>query len=256
MYDYLIVGAGLYGAVFAREMTDAGKKCLVIDRRDHIGGNVYTKEIEGINVHIYGAHIFHTDNKEVWDYVNRFAPFNRYTNSPVAFYGDEVYNLPFNMNTFSKMWGIKTPAEAKEYIESYLANYRGVKTYMKQVVEDARESGYTQTLYGRRRYIPELKSSNFNIRSGAERIALNTPIQGTAADLIKLAMIRVDKALAEKFPEAKLLLQVHDELIVECPAQIAEAVAQLVSREMEQVATLSVPLLAEAKWGESWFDAK
>ena len=117
MYDYLIVGAGLYGAVFAREMTDAGKKCLVIDRRDHIGGNVYTKEIEGINVHVYGAHIFHTDNKEVWDYVNRFAPFNRYTNSPVAFYGDEVYNLPFNMNTFSRLWNIKTPAEAKAKIE-------------------------------------------------------------------------------------------------------------------------------------------
>ena len=146
--------------------------------------------------------------------------------------------------------------EAKEYIDSYLANYKGVRAYMKQVVESARESGYTATMYGRKRYIPELKSSNFNIRSGAERIALNTPIQGTAADLIKLAMIRVDKALAEKFPKARLLLQVHDELIVECPAQIAEAVAQLVSREMEQVATLSVPLLAEAKWGESWYDAK
>lgn len=117
MYDYLIVGAGLYGAVFAREMTDAGKKCLVIDRRDHIGGNIYTKEVEGINVHVYGAHIFHTDNKEVWDYVNRFADFNRYTNSPVAFYKDEVYNMPFNMNTFSRLWGIKTPAEAKAKIE-------------------------------------------------------------------------------------------------------------------------------------------
>jgi len=127
---------------------------------------------------------------------------------------------------------------------------------MKQVVESARESGYTATMYGRKRYIPELKSSNFNIRSGAERIALNTPIQGTAADLIKLAMIRVDKALAEKFPDARLLLQVHDELIVECPEEIAADVAALVSREMEQVAALSVPLLAEAKIGKSWFDAK
>jgi DNA polymerase-1 len=146
--------------------------------------------------------------------------------------------------------------EAKDYIESYLANYRGVKAYMSQVVIDARDKGYTQTMYGRKRYIPELKSSNFNVRSGAERIALNTPIQGTAADLIKLAMIRVDKALREKYPEATLLLQVHDELIVECPEQIAPQVAQLVSSEMQQVATLSVPLLAEAKWGKSWYEAK
>ena len=146
--------------------------------------------------------------------------------------------------------------EAKAYIDSYLANYHGVRAYMKNVVAQARERGYTQTLYGRKRYIPELKSSNFNIRSGAERIALNTPIQGTAADLIKLAMIRVDKALADNFPAAKLLLQVHDELIVECPEDIAPQVAQLVSREMEQVAQLSVPLTAEAKSGKSWFEAK
>ena len=127
---------------------------------------------------------------------------------------------------------------------------------MKQVVIDAREQGYTQTLYGRKRYIPELKASNFNIRQGAERIALNTPIQGTAADLIKLAMIRVDSALRREFPQAKLLLQVHDELIVECPEDIAPQVAQLVSREMEQVAQLNVPLTAEAKIGKSWYDAK
>ena len=146
--------------------------------------------------------------------------------------------------------------EAKEYIESYLANYRGVKAYMKKVVEDARESGYTQTLYGRRRYIPELKASNFNVRSGAERMTLNTPIQGTAADLIKLAMIRVDAALRKNFPEAKLVLQVHDELIVECPQEIAPEVAKLVSREMENVAQLNVPLNAEAKIGKSWFEAK
>ncbi|MBQ5607833.1 MAG: DNA polymerase I [Oscillospiraceae bacterium] len=146
--------------------------------------------------------------------------------------------------------------EAKAYIDSYLANYKGVKAYMKQVVEDARNVGYTQTLYGRRRSIPELKSSNFNIRQGAERIALNTPIQGSAADLIKLAMIRVDKALSEQYPDARLLLQVHDELIVECPAEIAESVAVLISSQMEQVAKLNVPLLAEAKWGNSWYEAK
>ena len=146
--------------------------------------------------------------------------------------------------------------EAKAYIDSYLANYKGVKAYMKQVVEGARAIGYTSTLYGRRRRIPELKSENFNVRQGAERIALNTPIQGTAADLIKLAMIRVDNALREKHPEATLLLQVHDELIVECPENIADDVAKLISNEMQQVASLNVPLLAEAKIGKSWFDAK
>ena len=146
--------------------------------------------------------------------------------------------------------------EAKAYIDNDLNNYKGVRTYMKKVVEDARSIGYTETLYGRRRYIPELKSSNFNVRSGAERIALNTPIQGTAADIIKLAMIRVEHALQEHYPEAELLLQVHDELIVECPEPIAEQVAQLVSREMQNVAQLSVPLTAEAKFGKSWYEAK
>ena len=146
--------------------------------------------------------------------------------------------------------------EARAYIDSYLANYAGVKAYMKQVVEDARKNGYTTTLYGRKRYIPELTSSNYNIRQGAERIALNTPIQGTAADLIKLAMIRVDEALQKSYPQAKLLLQVHDELIVEAPEEIAPQVAQIVSSTMEKVAMLEVPLMAEAKWGKSWFDAK
>ena len=146
--------------------------------------------------------------------------------------------------------------EAREYIDNYLANYRGVRDYMKKVVADARESGFTTTLYGRKRYIPELKSTNFNIRQGAERIALNTPIQGTAADLIKLAMIRVDEALNASFPQAKLLLQVHDELIVECPEEIAPQVAALVSSQMERVAVLSIPLTAEAKYGKSWYDAK
>ena len=146
--------------------------------------------------------------------------------------------------------------EAKAYIDNYLANYQGVRTYMRQVVADAREKGYTTTMYGRRRYIPELTSSNYNIRQSAERIALNTPIQGTAADLIKLAMILVDKALAQHYPQARLLLQVHDELIVECPEEIADAVAALVSTQMQQVAKLDVPLLAEAKWGRSWYEAK
>ena len=120
-YDYLIVGAGLTGAVLARELTDAGKRCLVIDRRDHIAGNCYTEEVHGINVHKYGAHIFHTSDRHVWDYVNRFAEFNNYVNSPVADFHGEIYNLPFNMNTFSRMWGVKTPAEAKAVIEEQKA---------------------------------------------------------------------------------------------------------------------------------------
>lgn len=115
-YDYLVVGAGLFGSVFAYEAKKRGKTCLVIDKRDHIGGNVYCEEIEGINVHKYGAHIFHTSNKEIWEYVNQFAEFNNYINSPVAVYKDELYNLPFNMNTFSKMWNIRTPQEAKDII--------------------------------------------------------------------------------------------------------------------------------------------
>ena len=146
--------------------------------------------------------------------------------------------------------------EAKDYIDSYLANYHGVRSYMKNVVVNARESGFTQTLYGRKRYIPELSSSNFNIRQGAERIALNTPIQGTAADIIKLAMIRVHEALKANYPEANLLLQVHDELIIESPEELAGQVAELISKEMEQVASLKVPLIAEAKCGSSWYDAK
>lgn len=116
-YDYLIVGAGLFGATFAYEANKRGKKCLVIDKRDHIGGNIYCKKIENINVHQYGAHIFHTSNKKIWDYVNSFVEFNRYTNSPIANYKGEIYNLPFNMNTFNKLWGVVTPEAAKAKIE-------------------------------------------------------------------------------------------------------------------------------------------
>ncbi len=122
-YDYLIVGSGLFGAVFAYEAKKRGKSCLVIEKRNHIGGNIYCEKVNGINVHKYGAHIFHTSNKEVWDYINQFAEFNNYINSPVAVYKDELYNLPFNMNTFSKMWNIKTPAEAKAIIEKQKAEY-------------------------------------------------------------------------------------------------------------------------------------
>lgn len=119
-YDYLVVGSGLFGAVFAYEAKKRGKSCLVIDKRNHIGGNIYTEKVEDINVHKYGAHIFHTSNKEIWKYMNQFAEFNNYINSPIAVYKDELYNMPFNMNTFSKMWGIRTPAEAKAIIDKQI----------------------------------------------------------------------------------------------------------------------------------------
>lgn len=159
MYDYLIVGAGLYGAVFARTVTDAGKKCLVVDRRDHIGGNVYTESVEGINVHRYGAHIFHTDDKEVWDFIRRFADFNGYVNSPLAFYKNEIYNLPFNMNTFHRLWGVNTPEEAKAVIDEQVKreNIKDPKNLEEQALSlvgrDIYEKlirGYTEKQWGRK----------------------------------------------------------------------------------------------------------
>ena len=124
MYDFLVVGAGLFGSVFAYEANKAGKKVLVIDKRSTVAGNIYTENIENINVHKYGAHIFHTNNKKVWDYVQQFAEFNRYTNSPIAVYKDELYNLPFNMNTFNKMWGVVTPQQAKDRIDAQVKEAR------------------------------------------------------------------------------------------------------------------------------------
>ncbi|WP_303319040.1 UDP-galactopyranose mutase [Flavivirga abyssicola] len=123
MYDYLIVGAGLFGCVFAHEATKKGKKCLVIDKRNHVGGNVYCENVDGINVHKYGAHIFHTNDKDIWDYVNQFAEFNNYVNSPVSISKGKLYNLPFNMNTFYQLWGTKTPEEAKTIIESQIKEF-------------------------------------------------------------------------------------------------------------------------------------
>ena len=157
-YDYLIVGTGLFGAVFAHEMKKRGKNCLAIEKRDHIGGNIYSKEIEGIHVHVYGAHIFHTDKKSIWQYINQFAEFNHYVNSPIAVYKDELYNMPFNMNTFSKLWGIRTPAEAQAKIKEQIAELGitepqnleeqalslvGVDVYEKLV------KGYTEKQWGR-----------------------------------------------------------------------------------------------------------
>ena len=157
-YDYLIVGAGLYGAVFAYEAKKKGKTCLVIDKRDHIAGNIYCENVSGINVHKYGAHIFHTSDKKIWEYVNQFAEFNNYINSPVARYKNELYNLPFNMNTFSKMWNIATPQEAKDIIASQIAdlNITEPKNLEEQALslvgKDVYEKlikGYTEKQWGR-----------------------------------------------------------------------------------------------------------
>ena len=157
MYGYLIVGAGLYGAVFAREATAAGKKVLVIDKRPNIAGNVYTEDVEGIKVHVYGAHIFHTNNSEVWDYVNRFTTFNRFTNSPVANYKGELYSLPFNMYTFNKMWGVVTPEEAEAKIDEQRKEITGEPKNLEEqaislVGRDIFEKlvkGYTEKQWGR-----------------------------------------------------------------------------------------------------------
>ena len=167
------------------------------------------------------------------------------------------FGIVYGISEFSLSEDIGvTRKEARQYIDNYLAHYAGVRTYMHEIVEQAKRDGYVTTLFGRRRELPELKSSNFNIRSFGERVALNTPIQGTAADIIKLAMIRVDAALRRQKLKARLVLQVHDELIVECPVKEAEQVKKIVTAEMENVVQLKVPLLAEAKSGASWYEAK
>ncbi len=158
MYDYLIVGAGLFGAVFAHEAKKKGRKVLVIDKRSHIGGNIYTEDVNGIQVHKYGAHIFHTSNKEVWDYIQQFAEFNRYTNSPVAVYKGELYNMPFNMNTFNKMWGVTTPQQAQAEIDRQKAEIKGEPKNLEEqaislVGRDIYEKlvkGYTEKQWGRK----------------------------------------------------------------------------------------------------------
>ena len=158
-YDYLIVGAGLYGSIFAYEMNKKGKKCLVIDKRNHIGGNIYCENIEGINVHKYGAHIFHTSNKEVWEYINQFCEFNNYINSPIANYKGEIYNLPFNMNTFNKLWGVVTPEEAKAKIEEQKKEFSIIEpknleeqaiSLIGKYIYEKLIKGYTEKQWGRK----------------------------------------------------------------------------------------------------------
>ena len=187
-YDYLVVGAGLYGAVFARQAADAGKKVLVIDRRGHIGGNVYTEKVEGIDFHKYGAHIFHTNNEAVWRYVNRYVSFNRFTNSPVANYKGELYSLPFNMYTFNKMWGVVTPDQAREMIEAQrreagitepqnleeqAISLVGVDIYEKLI------KGYTQKQWGRPcRELPSFIIKRLPVRFTFDNNYFNALYQG------------------------------------------------------------------------------
>ena len=187
-YDYLIVGAGLFGSVFAHEMIRRGHSCLVIEKRDHIGGNIYCENIEGIQVHKYGAHIFHTSDKEVWEYVNQFAEFNHYINSPIAIYKDELYNLPFNMNTFSKLWGIRTPQEAKDKIAEQIASIHieEPKNLEEQALSlagrDVYEKlvkGYTEKQWGRDcKELPPFIIKRLPLRFVYDNNYFNDPYQG------------------------------------------------------------------------------
>ena len=228
-------------------LVDADYSQIELRLLAHISGDTAMQQafLSGEDFHtVTAARVFHVPQDQVTHQMRSRA---KAVNFGIV-YGISAFSLSQDIGV--------TVQEAKEYMDRYFATYTGVKQYMTDVVDKAREQGYVETLWHRRRALPELKSSNFNMRSFGERVALNMPIQGTAADLMKLAMIRVENALAAQFPEARLLLQVHDELIVECPQEIAPQVAALVSREMEQVASLKVPLTAEANYGKSWYEAK
>lgn len=186
-YDYVIVGSGLFGAVFAYRATQAGKKCLVIEKRPNVGGNIYTEKIEDITVHKYGAHIFHTDNKRVWKFVNELAEFNHYVNSPIANYKGEIYNMPFNMNTFSKMWGVATPAQAEEIISKQRAEIAGTpKNLEEQAISlVGREiytkliKGYTEKQWGRDcSELPSFIIRRLPVRYTYDNNYFNDPYQG------------------------------------------------------------------------------
>ena len=212
-YDYLIVGAGLFGAVFAHEAKEAGKTCLVIDKRNHIAGNIYTDKVKDIDVHQYGAHIFHTSNETVWNYVNRFAKFNRYTNSPVANYKGEIYNMPFNMNTFNKLWGVVTPQEAQAKIEEQKAAYHvenpqnleeqaisliGPDVYTKLV------KGYTEKQWGKRATeLPSFIIKRLPVRFTYDNNYFNDDYQGIPVEgytkMIERMLEGVEVKLEEDF---------------------------------------------------------
>ena len=196
MYDYIIVGSGLYGSVCAYELTKRGYRCLVLEKRDHIGGNIYTEEIEGIRVHKYGAHIFHTDEKKIWDYVQQFATFNQYINQPVARYKNECYNLPFNMNTFTKLWpDVFTPQEAKRKIEEEKKAYpiEEPKNLEEQAIKlvgptiyEKLVKGYTAKQWGRAcTELPPFIIKRLPVRFTFDTITLTTGIRGSRSEDIR-----------------------------------------------------------------------
>ncbi len=227
-YDYLIVGSGLFGAIFAYEAKKRGKECLVIERRDHIAGNIYCENVHGINVHKYGAHIFHTSNRAVWDYINQFAEFNNYINSPVAVYKDELYNLPFNMNTFSKMWGIKTPAEAQAIIEKQKAEYN--ITEPKNLEEQALSligkdvyekliKGYTEKQWGRScTELPAFIIKRLPVRYTYDNNYFNDRWQGIPiggyTEIIKKMLEGIDVLTSTSFEDYKAAHDISDMRIV------------------------------------------
>ena len=227
-YDYLIVGAGLFGSIFAHEMSNRGKSCIVIDKRNHIGGNIYTKEIEGINVHYYGAHIFHTSNKKVWDYMNQFAEFNNFINSPIAIYKDELYNLPFNMNTFNKMWGVKTPAEAKAKIQEQVesANIKNPKNLEEQAISlvgrDIYEKlikGYTEKQWGKKATdLPSFIIKRLPVRFTYDNNYFNDKYQGIPiggyTKVVEKLLYGIDVRLnTDFFQHRKELEQIADKIL-------------------------------------------
>lgn len=227
-YDYLIVGSGLFGAVFAYEAKKRGKECLVIERRDHIAGNIYCENVHGINVHKYGAHIFHTSNRAVWDYINQFAEFNNYINSPVAIYKDELYNLPFNMNTFSKMWGIKTPAEAQAIIEKQKAEYN--ITEPKNLEEQALSligkdvyekliKGYTEKQWGRScTELPAFIIKRLPVRYTYDNNYFNDRWQGIPiggyTKIIEKMLVGIDVLTSTSFEDYKAAHDISDIRVV------------------------------------------
>ena len=239
-----------------RKMFVAGDGCVLLDADysqielrvlAHIADDKHMQEAfsSGEDIHaVTASQVFRVPLSEVTPEMRRNA---KAVNFGIV-YGISAWSLSQDIGV--------SPEEAKAYMDAYLENYSGVRDYMKNIVAEAKAQGYVTTLYGRRRYLPELKSSNFNLRSFGERVALNTPIQGTAADIIKLAMIRVDEALRSAKLKARLILQVHDELIVECPLAEAKEASAILKREMEQVAKLRVPLVVEANEGSSWYEAK
>lgn len=232
MYDYLVVGTGLFGATFANLANKHGKKVLVIDKRGNIGGNIYTEEIEGINVHKYGAHIFHTSNKKVWDYITQFAEFNRYTNSPIAKYKDEIYNLPFNMNTFNKLWGVFTPDEAKRKIQEELTKVeidepknleeQAIKLVGKTIYEKLIK-GYTEKQWGMKASdLPPFIIKRLPVRYTYDNNYFNDKFQGIPiggyTQIIKKMLDGIDIRLnCDYFEHKKELQNIADKIIFTGP---------------------------------------